>query len=211
MFNIFKTIIKPKSLLTNPIKILVIIDTHGYLPDEIFNIRHLEYDVCFLLGDIYQSDLDTLKTILEMNKVYGIIGNHNYIDFLEKNDVRNIHGKVIVINGITFAGWGGSLKYKPTIQLGFDGKINGISSCDFAQSLPKADVLIKNHGPLKDNKETSHSGIKGISQYLQNNSVSLHIHGHLHQNIVEKIGKTTSICVFRAAIIDQTGRVDLIC
>ena len=212
--NAVTTIMKlfhQKDLLLHPVRILVITDTHGFLPDNIFQIRYLEYDACFLLGDIYQSDIHVLREILDTDKTYGVIGNHNYLSFLKDNGIRDIHGKTVTINGITFAGWGGSLKYKQSIELGFDGKFGGMSSRTFAGQLPKADVLISHDGPFRDDAKTSHSGIRGITEYLRDYHVPLHIHGHLHRNMTEKIGETTSICVFRAAIIDQKGNIKIIC
>lgn len=206
MQNIFS-----KDILSNKIRMLIITDTHGYLPTDIDKIRDLQYDACFLLGDIYQSDLDRLRSLLDLDKTYGIIGNHNYLNFLRDNGIRDIHGQVITVKDITFAGWGGSIKYKAPIELGFDGEFNGISSIEFAKTLPKVDVLLSHDSPLLDNKALSHSGIKGISWYLEQNHVSLNIHGHLHQNRIDKISDDiTSIGVFRIAMIDEKGNVELI-
>lgn len=190
--------------LPNEIKILAITDTHGYIPESFQIIKNLNYDVCFLLGDLTQSDIDVLKPLLHLEKTYGVIGNHNYLNFLQDNDIQDIHGKVIEINGIKFTGWGGSIQYKKSIELGFDG-FEGIDSHYFASQLPKADVLISHDGPRRDTLNTSHSGITGISEYIQLNNVKFNIHGHLHQNTKNKIGNCIDICIFRAALINETG------
>lgn len=200
-----------KDILPSKIRMLIITDTHGYLPPDIARLKDMQYDACFLLGDIYQSDLDRLRSLLDLDKTYGIIGNHNYLNFLRDNGIRDIHGQAITVNDITFAGWGGSIKYKAPIELGFDGEFNGISSIDFARTLPKADVLLSHDSPLLDNRALPHSGIRGISWYLEQNHVPLNIHGHLHQNRIDKISdETTSIGVFRIAVIDENGNMELI-
>lgn len=196
--------------LPNNIQILAITDTHGYIPDELYKISDQDYDVCFLMGDLTQKDLDILKNILNLDKTYGIIGNHNYLNFLEENDIKNIHGKQIIVNGISFVGWGGSIMYKPSLDLGFDG-FSDVSSCAFAKQLPNADVLISHDGPMIDELNTSHSGLKGITEYLTDRTAKLHIHGHFHQNTISKVGAAKSICIFRAAFIDQNGNVRKIC
>lgn len=190
--------------LPNEIKILAITDTHGYIPESFQIIKDLNYDVCFLLGDLTQSDIDVLKPLLHLGKTYGVIGNHNYLNFLQDNDIQDIHGKVIEINGIKFTGWGGSIQYKKSIELGFDG-FEGIDSHYFASQLPKADVLISHDGPRRNTLNTSHSGIAGISEYIQLNNVKFNIHGHLHQNTKNKIENCIDICIFRAALINETG------
>lgn len=199
-----------KKILKNRIRILVITDTHGIVPEQLTMLSPNAYDICFLLGDIYQTDIKKLKTFLDLSKTYGIVGNHNSECFMKRNGITDIHGKVVEKNGITFAGWGGSLKYRASIELGFDG-YGGIDSLAFAKSLPAADVLISHDGPMMDNNCSPHSGIRGIREYIFQKHPALHIHGHWHRNKEEKIGRTKSICVFRAAIIDEYGRVSIIC
>ena len=50
-------------------KILIITDCHHLLPEEAEKLADLEYDVCFLLGDISGKYIDMLLMYLDKDKV----------------------------------------------------------------------------------------------------------------------------------------------
>ena len=95
------------------LKILCIADTHGTLKEcQAELLKDVEYDVCFLLGDVTHKDLQILDSYLDKSKTYGVLGNHDDFGLLEKMGIKNIHMKQIEISGVTFFGFEGSFRYK---------------------------------------------------------------------------------------------------
>ena len=177
------------------ITILAISDTHNHLDiNELENIND-DYEVCVLLGDISQNDLDLILKYIPREKIIGIHGNCDRNDFLDKNNINNIHGKVIDVNGIKFAGISGS-------YLSHNG-FNHEESLTFLNNLPNADILISHDKAYtKKGIDKYHLGLKGITTYLYKERIAYHLHGHLHQNDIDTLlNGTISIGVYGIKII----------
>ncbi len=211
MFNILKSINKksiekpqtskriPYSF--EPTDIVILTDTHGMLFSDPMRIKKLEDEsphAVFCLGDIYGHELLRIKEIYDAKGVpiYGIPGNHEPQDCIDETGIINIHGTTCIINGITIAGWGGCLKYKGNPELCMMTEEEGLS---FGRKLPPADILIS-HSPYKrDSKQNAYSGLQGITDYLEQNTVPLHFYGHLHERKEDILPNgTCSICIYRA-------------
>ena len=188
-------------------KILVCADFHHATDEDFEKIKELkgQYSACFCLGDI---KVDYLQGIREATKtiIYYILGNHDGAYELDPHYFTNLDGKVIEKNGIKFAEFGGSFRYKN----GDYPMLTQEESVKFAKELPQADVLLSHDSPygLYSKNQAAHIGLKGITQYLKKNKVKLNIHGHQHQNkhlqIKNLFGKalTDVIGVYRCAIVD---------
>jgi len=190
-------------------KILIIADLHSVTEEELSKIKNVYYDVCFLLGDIRDLYIKMILQYVDISKIYGIYGNHDTFGVLEQNNVPNIHGKLVEIDGVKFIGFQGSSKYKQGDYPMYTQK----ESIEVYKKLEKADVLISHDSPYKlYNKDNAHCGLKGITKYLYKNNIKLNIHGHQHINstITLKNG-TTVICVYRSAIIDlRTNEAEIL-
>lgn len=75
------------------LRLLILTDLHTLREDELEKVVDLDYDVCFLLGDI-------------------TVGNHDNFDNLARAGIENINNKIIDINGIKILGFEGSHRYK---------------------------------------------------------------------------------------------------
>ena len=64
-----------------------------------------------------------------------------------------------------------------------------------------------------NNSDIAHAGLRGISEYVENNRPMLHVHGHIHENreaviqhgswlLGARREKTKCVSVYKAAIID---------
>lgn len=199
-----------KLFITSEIKILVIADTHQTLKtEELETLKELTYDICLLLGDIQWQELQMIKKYVDTSRLYGIIGNHDDLDMLEKLGINNIHNKLINVNGVNLIGWGGSYRYKRSIDLAFSDE----ESIEFAKTMPKADILISHDSPkfLHSTSDEAHGGLEGITYYLEQNKVPLNIHGHHHVNTKDILEwGSTSICIYRCAMVDNQGNVESI-
>jgi Icc-related predicted phosphoesterase len=206
-----------KNVLQNkhiePIKIpfnltaLVIADTHGCLRESDIP-KDVDYDVCLLLGDVYDNDLKVLLPCIHSN-VYGILGNHDGFGTLSRFDVGNLHGGMVEINGVKIAGLQGSIKYKNADMPLYTDE----ESDDVADILPLADILISHDSPkyVFGTNDFAHSGLTGITKYCEKHNIPLNLHGHHHENKTTFLENgTTSICTYGVNLITiNNGLVDV--
>lgn len=191
-------------------KLLCCADLHNS-----FDLTHFETqtydkepDLIVTLGDISVQDLRIIKRTADNLGIpaIGICGNHDEPFALQSVGIDDLHGKVKTIDGVTFAGIGGSLRYKRSNYM----FLTQQQSIDIAKSLPKADVLISHDKPYSgwffDKKaqyaKDPHAGLVGITKYIRQNKPKIHLYGHLHQRMTEEQHGTTSMCVYGIQLID---------
>jgi len=185
----------------NSINILVIADCHHLKEEEIEKVKNLQYDACLLLGDISGNHLDMILKYVPIEKIYGILGNHDEYGLLESRNISNIHSKVINVNGVRILGFGGSSRYKTgnIPMYSQEESIKILRKCDIA------DILVSHDSPYQlysKANDKAHCGLKGITKYLKKNKVYLNIHGHHHINTKLTLSNGTNVIgVYRCAMI----------
>lgn len=160
-----------------------------------------DYDYCILLGDHSASDIEEILKVIPLNKICGILGNHDSWNKYDIYGITNISGKVINIKGIRIAGISGGHKYKNSNEYVL---YTHEESIQIANNIEKADILITHDKPfIQDNHNSAHDGLKGITEYIYKNHIALHIHGHLHENKEEILRNgTKSICLYMAKLLE---------
>lgn len=185
----------------NSINILVIADCHHLKEEEIEKVKNLQYDACLLLGDISGNYLDMILKYVPIEKIYGILGNHDEYGLLESRNISNIHSKVINVNGVRILGFEGSSRYKTgnIPMYSQEESIKILRKCDIA------DILVSHDSPYQlysKANDKAHCGLKGITKYLKKNKVYLNIHGHHHINTKLTLSNGTNVIgVYRCAMI----------
>lgn len=193
-------------LLHYGLKILFITDTHNCLAHSdkdinyLKNLKNTDYDICLTLGDINNADFEIIKNIIPVEKLYGIVGNHDSINILESNNIKNINGQVIECKGVKIAAIMGSNKYKD----GNYGMMTQEECLILEQNMDNADILISHDKAyVYDRHDNVHDGLKGITDYIYRNHIPLHIHGHLHEEYEETLKNgTKSICVYQIKLLE---------
>lgn len=187
--------------INNSITLLLIADTHGTLDEDKFKqyITDKQYDICIMLGDHYNRDIDIILRYIDKSKIYGIKGNHDY-DYLSDYGITNINGQVIEINSVKILGMEGSFKYKPVDFPSFTQE----DSITFLEDKPKVDILVTHDKKFdyEKLKDPAHQGLIGITNYIFKNKIPIHIHGHIHEPYVKKmINDTTEYSILGYEII----------
>lgn len=189
------------------LKILFITDTHNCLAytDKYINyiksLNQEDYDICLILGDLSGSDFETIKAIIPDEKLYGIVGNHDSINALEANNIKNINGQVIECKGVKIAAIMGSNRYKS----GAYGMITQEECSDLAKNMNSADILVSHDKAyVFDRNDNVHDGLRGITEYIYKNHIPLlHINGHLHEEMEETLKNCTkSIGVYQIKLME---------
>lgn len=187
------------------LKILFIADTHDCLSydeeclNKLKNMR--DYDYCILLGDHSATDLEIISKIVPLDKICGVLGNHDSWKKYDTYGIKDINGKVIKINGVKIAGISGSCKYKNSDNYAL---YTHEESSDLANKMESADILVSHDKPFtKDNHNMAHDGLKGITEYIYKHNIAIHIHGHLHESYEEILKNgTKSICIYNIKLLD---------
>lgn len=188
------------------LNILFITDTHNCLAYTDKHVNYLksinssDYDLCIILGDLSALDIDEIKRIIPDEKLYGVVGNHDSINFLEENNVKNLNGKVITCKGVKIAGIMGSNRYKEKDY----GMQTHEESIELSEQMESADILISHDKAyIFDRHDNVHDGLKGITNYIYKNHIPLHIHGHLHEEFEEILKNgTKSICLYQIKLLE---------
>lgn len=171
--------------------------------------KEYEPDAIITLGDIAILDLRIIKHTADTLSIpaIGVCGNHDEVDSLVKAGIEDLHGKATTIDGVTFAGIGGSLRYKVSGNMFLSQK----ESIEIAKALPpKADVLITHDQAYRkffvDTKseyaKDPHEGLAGIRDYLKKSRPEYHLYGHLHMPHTEKEWHTTGVCIYGIGLVD---------
>lgn len=197
-------------------KLLCCADFHNAFDLTGFGAKAKGYapDVIVTLGDISVQDLRVIKRTADALGIpaIGVCGNHDEVDALVKAGIEDLHGRNANIKGVSFAGMGGSLRYKPSDNMFLSQR----ESIEVAVALPKADVLITHDKPYTgwfvDTKsqfaKDPHAGLVGITKYIRKNKPEYHLYGHLHTRMTEEKHDKTSICVYGIQLIDIGGGDD---
>ena len=175
-----------RNSLPNKISLIIITDTHNTLDENILIetiSEHPDYDLCLLLGDHSDNDIEKVLKHITKDKIYALLGNHD-INYVDSYGFNNLNGNIITIHGVKILGIQGSFKYKPSDFPSFTQE----ESIKFLMNKECADILISHDGPFNDDmiNNPSHQGLFGITYYLFKNRVKYNIHGHLHDEF-EKV------------------------
>ena len=178
------------------IKMIIISDTHDCLDKDKFNefvSQHKDFDVCLLLGDHSNGDINMILQYIDKKKIYALLGNHdnNYID---RFNLKNLNGNIISINGVKILGIQGSYKYKPDDFPSY----TQLESIKFLNEKEKVDILVCHDAPygLSEKNDAAHQGLFGILFYLFKNKVPYCIHGHLHTIYTKEMLNGTKVKCF---------------
>ena len=186
-------------------KILFLADLHDFNINNLNKIDNLEYDLCILLGDITKKSLDVIKSKIT-TPLYGITGNHDDINLLNRCGIEDISFKTININNISICGIPGGVRYKRGMYSMFTQeemtqKIKNLDNCDM--------LISHESGYHYINTDISHEGFIAIDKYIKEKCPIYNIFGHHHQQKYFEIHNTKCYCVYQCSILDyDLGKIN---
>ena len=195
--------------LKKDISLLIILDTHGTLDEDSFKeyIKNNKYDICIMLGDHFNRDIDIIVRNVDRNKLYGVMGNYDY-DYLDDYEIQNINGKIININSNKILGMEGSFKYKP-VEFPF---FTQEESIKFFEDKERVDILVSHDKKFdyEKLKDPAHQGLVRITKYIYENKIPIHIHGHIHESYTKlMLNGRKEISVFGYELIKIGGEYNV--
>lgn len=156
------------------VRLLVLADEESWLPLPAVVASHRP-DVIITLGDLEPDVLDPLGRFAI--PVLGVYGNHDDGNYLDAANTTNLHLRSAQVDGVTFAGFEGCVKYTPGARLQYTQK----QASKLARKLPRADILISHAPPRGVHEEPddrAHEGFDGLRDYLERHAPRVHLHGH---------------------------------
>jgi Icc-related predicted phosphoesterase len=181
-------------------RLLVIADEEPWLPLAALVASHRP-DVVLTLGDLEPDTLDPLGRY--PLPVLGVYGNHDDGRYLAAANTTNLHLASATIDGVTFAGFEGCVRYTPGAPLQYTQK----QASRLARGIPAADVLVTHSPPRGIHEEPddrAHEGFDGLRAYLSAIQPRLHVHGHTPspRRRPVRLGDTTIVHVVGHRVID---------
>lgn len=199
--------LRPSTDKMYPLKLLLFADRSPY-GNEISAVREVlqkdNIDIVIMLGDHHDHDIEIIREYNSNIKIIGVLGNHDGFDFLERNGVEDINGRVYEANGVRIAGMQGSFKYKDVDYPSFTQE----QSRTFAGNIGPANIFITHDSPrgYHEHKDDAHVGLEGISEYILKNDPIINIHGHQHDDLISIMENGTIIIgIYGAAILDMNN------
>jgi Icc-related predicted phosphoesterase len=155
-------------------------------------------DVIVTLGDLEADWLDSLERFPTV-PIVGVYGNHDDGHYLEAGNRRDLHLRGAEIDGVSFTGFEGCVRYKRDAPLQYDQD----EATKLARHLPAADVLIAHSPPRGIHEEPddrAHEGFEALRAYLDRHRPRLMLHGHTPPppRGVTRVGPTTVVHVVGA-------------
>lgn len=126
--------------------ILTVADCHGQLQENrlLETLAGRTPDVIFFLGDNDAGDIECVQASVKNVPMYGVIGNHDYLDILKDYSIEDLHMKIVSFDGFLIGGFGGTIKYKcDSSRLMFTNE----ESENLFAGFPKCDIMITHDRP----------------------------------------------------------------
>jgi Icc-related predicted phosphoesterase len=183
------------------VRLLILADEESWLPVPAL-VRCHRPDVVITLGDLEPDVLDPLGRFPDL-PVLGVYGNHDDGRYLDAANTTNLHLRSAAVDGVTFAGFEGCVRYTP----GADLQYSQSEASKLALKLPEADVLISHAPPRGVHEEPddrAHEGFDGLRDYDERVAPRLHLHGHTPAppRRAERLGDTRVVHVVGHSVID---------
>ena len=173
--------------------------------------KQYQFDVVATLGDLFPIVYRDVQEIFPDVPRLAVMGNHDSVNRAIKADQAGfylLNLKAIQIQGVTFAGFNGSIRYKR----GGNYMWTQEEATEQAKWIPPADVLLAHSNPYSlpplYSSDTAHTGLKGLDEYIYAQSPKLMLCGHLHKNTQRKIGATKVQVVYGAKVVPCCNRKD---
>jgi Icc-related predicted phosphoesterase len=181
-------------------RLLILADEESWLPLPALVMTHAP-DVVVTLGDLEPDVLDPLGRFDV--PVLGVYGNHDDGRYLDAANTTNLHLRSASVDGVTFAGFEGCVRYTPGARLQYTQR----EASRLARRLPAADVLVSHAPPRGVHEEPDdrpHEGFDGLRDYDERIAPRLHLHGHTPAPARRpaRLGATRVVHVVGHAVMD---------
>lgn len=157
-------------------------------------------DLLIGLGDCTEESLLAIAAHLQHPPIVAVRGNHDP-GWPLPHPIQDLHTRAVEIAGLRLGGLGGCLRYKANTSHQYDEE----EYAAWCASLPPVDILLT-HGPaagIHDAPQSrTHRGSEAVRNYLRTHAPRLHLHGHMHRDLVTQLERTWVVGTYGFRIMD---------
>lgn len=169
--------------------------------DKRFLDLYRESDVLVTTGDLHLGDFSGLEIYEPKIPSFGVYGNHDDgCNYLEQNNIIDVHNTVVEFKGLKIGGLRGCLKYNNREM-----QYTEEEAALFADTFPYVDILILHAAPyglLDDPSDIVHIGSKSIRRYVDEKKPQFVFCGHQYSNEDMQYNSTKLFRSYGARIIN---------
>ncbi|MBI4122028.1 MAG: metallophosphoesterase [Parcubacteria group bacterium] len=160
-------------------------------------------DLIMTLGDLDLAGIRALESIAAIPKI-GVYGNHCSGQYMDQLGIRNMHLQTWSHGGLTFGGFEGSVRYKPSP---YAKMYTQDEATAMLKDFPRVDVMLTHCPPRginDDPSELAHTGFEAMRTYLQEKPPAYWFHGHTYpseQALITQQGDTKIVYVYGHKIV----------
>lgn len=165
-----------------------------------FLALYQQCDVLVTTGDLTTFDFAGLEDISIKKTAFGVYGNHDSGEYLEKLRIVNLHGKIYEYRGLRWGGFQGCLKYKESSLMYTEEEAKV-----FADTFAYVDILLLHAGPrgmLDDPSDEVHIGSENVKRYVLEKQPKIVFCGHQYSDAFLEQGNTKLYRTYGARIIE---------
>ena len=158
-------------------------------------------DILITTGDLSFFDFQYLNTIKERKPAFGVYGNHDSGNYLEKFKIVNLHNQVCEYDGLKLGGFQGCLRYKS----GNNPQYEESEAERWANEFPYVDILLLHAGPkgmLDDPSDEVHIGSENVKRYVLEKKPKVVFVGHQYSDDFLQVGEIKIYRTYGARIIE---------
>lgn len=149
--------------------------------DPEFLQKYINCDVLISTGDLTQFDFAGLEQGTAKKTSFGVYGNHDSGEYLERLGIINLHNQVYEWQGLKWGGFQGCPRYKK----GGGPQYTEEEAQQWANNFPAVDVLLLHAGPrdmLDDPSDQTHLGSLSVRKYVLEKKPRYVFCGHQYSN-----------------------------
>ena len=145
--------------------------------DDSLNDLFQQADVLFSTGDLSFFDFSAIESQLSQKPSFGVYGNHDAPEYLERLGIQNVHLKIVEFNGLKIGGYQGCPRYKD----GGGPQFTEEEAIRDLANFPPVDILLLHAAPrglLDTPGDPVHTGSQAVRDYVDRTKPKFIFCGH---------------------------------
>jgi len=152
-----------------------------------------DLDLLISLGDMDNQYIERAIKLYKPALTIAVSGNHDSKMGLPSG-VVSLNMETTIIDGVTFGGFPGCVKYKDSGAWLFEQR----ECAKLMRDMPPVDIFISHNSPygVHDGEDLAHEGFRAFNEYIDIASPKYFFHGHQHDRCVTMVKNTVVRCFY---------------
>jgi uncharacterized protein len=158
-------------------------------------------DILIATGDLSGFDFSSIENRIQEKPSFGVYGNHDAPEYLERLGIQNVHLKIVDFNGMKIGGYQGCPRYKD----GGGPQYTEEEAIRDLANFPAVDILLLHAAPrglLDTPGDPVHTGSQAVRDYVDSTKPKYIFCGHDSPSLELDHNGTKIFRTDKARIID---------